>query len=170
MQAARVTGCSCSMAPTRFLRMDLEAELHPGNADHAMLALPTSSDGIAMSKLSAKISEEVGKLLPPTIYFFVALHIVAIVRALLLKGAGLPVNSSISIAVAALVLGKAVLLADMLPFINLYPAKPLAYNVAWKTALYFFAALAIHYVEHLIDYWREAGSFAAGNRELLAHI
>jgi len=57
-------------------------------------------------------------LLPPTIYFFVALHIVALVRVLMLKKTGISPSSSISIAVAALVLGKAVLLADMLPMIN----------------------------------------------------
>lgn len=28
----------------------------------------------------------------------------------------------------------------------------------------------IHYVEHLIDYWRETGSLVAGNEKLLAHI
>ena len=53
-----------------------------------------------------------------TIYFFVALHIVMFVRVLMLKGTGLSPFSSISIAVAALIMGKAVLLADMLPIIK----------------------------------------------------
>jgi hypothetical protein len=33
---------------------------------------------------------------------------------------------------AALILGKAVLIADLLPFINRYPDKPLVYNVVWS--------------------------------------
>ena len=37
---------------------------------------------------------------------------------------------------AALILGKAVLLADMLPLINRYPDRPLGFNVAWKTLIY----------------------------------
>jgi len=37
------------------------------------------------------------------------------------------------VAVAALILGKALLLADMLPVINRFPDKPLIYNVTWKT-------------------------------------
>src|SRR5438876_8388831 len=117
-----------------------------------------------------KLKEEFFKLLPPTIYFFVALHIVAFVRVLMLKGTGLAPSSSISIAVAALILGKSVLIADMLPMINRFPNKPLIYNVAWKTFIYLLMATFIHYVERLIDFWRQTGSFVAGNKELLEKI
>jgi len=123
-----------------------------------------------MSKLSTKLKEEFFKILPPTIYFFVALHIVAFVRVLMLKGTGIAPTSSISIAVAALILGKAVLIADMLPMINRFPNKPLIYNVAWKTLIYWLAATLIHYLERLVDFWRQTGSFVAGNEKLLAEI
>src|SRR5947208_7606533 len=123
-----------------------------------------------MTKLSTQLKEEFFALLPPTIYFFVALHIVAFVRVLMLKGTGLAPSSSISIAVAALILGKAVLLADLLPMINRFPNKPLIYNVAWKTLIYLLAATLIHYVERLIDFWRQTGGFVAGNEKLLAEI
>jgi hypothetical protein len=123
-----------------------------------------------MSKLSTKLKEEFFALLPPTIFFFVALHIVTFVRVLALKGTGISPLSSMSIAVAALILGKAVLIADMLPMINRFPNKPLIYNVAWKTLIYLLASAVIHYVERLIDFWRQAGSFVAGNEKLLAEI
>ena len=117
-----------------------------------------------------KLKEEFFKLLPPTIFFFVALHIVTFVRVLMLKGTGIAPLSTMSIGVAALILGKAVLLADMLPLINRFPNKPLIYNVAWKTVIYLFMATLIHYVERLIDFWRQTGSFVAGNKELLEKI
>jgi hypothetical protein len=123
-----------------------------------------------MSKVSSKLKEEFLALLPPTIFFFVALHIVAFVRVLALKGTGISPLSSMSIAVAALILGKAVLMADLLPMINRFPNKPLIYNVAWKTLIYLLAATLIHYAERLIDFWRQAGSFVAGNEKLLAEI
>ena len=123
-----------------------------------------------MSKVSAKIKEEIEALLPPTIYFFIALHLVAFVRVLMLKGTGITLGTSVSVTVGALILGKAVLLADLLPFINRYPDKPLAYNVAWKTTIYFVAAMFVHYLERLIDFWREAGGLVAGNEKLLAEI
>ena len=123
-----------------------------------------------MSKLTAKIKEEFYAMLPPTIFFFIALHLVALIRILMLKGTGLAFGTSVSVTVAALVLGKSVVIADLLPIINRYPDKPLAYNVAWKTILYFLVAMLVHYLERLVDFWREAGSFIAGNEKLLAEI
>jgi hypothetical protein len=117
-----------------------------------------------------KLKEEFFKLLPPTIFFFVALHIVMVVRILMLERTGLKPSSSISIAVAALILGKAVLIADMVPVINRFPNKPLIYNVAWKTVIYWLMATLIHYVERLIDFWRQTGGFVAGNEKLMAEI
>jgi hypothetical protein len=123
-----------------------------------------------MGKVSEKIKEEFLAMIPPTIFFFFTLGLLAVVRMLMTKGTGLPISTPIQVAVGALVLGKAVLIADMLPVINRYPDKPLAYNVAWKTAIYFLAALVIHYLERLADFWKEAGGFVAGNEKLLAEI
>src|SRR5947207_5057200 len=110
-----------------------------------------------MTKLAATLKKEFFELLPPTIFFFVALHIVAFVRVLMLKGSGIAPSSSMSIAVAALILGKAVLIADLLPMINRFPNKPLIYNVAWKTLIYLLMATLIHYLERLIACWRQTG-------------
>ena len=123
-----------------------------------------------MGKLSAKIKDEIEALLPPTIFFFVALHIVSLIRVLMLKGTGIASSTSVSVTVAALILGKAVLIADMLPFINRYPTKPLICNVVWKTVIYTLVALLVHYLEQLVDFWRQTGGLAAGNRKLLAEI
>ena len=117
-----------------------------------------------------KLKEEVFKLLPPTIYFFVALHLVMFIHVLMLKGTAIYTSSSISITVAALILGKAVLVADMVPMINRFPNKPLTYNIAWKTAIYLLISAVLHYLERLIDFWRETGSFVAGNERLLSLI
>jgi len=123
-----------------------------------------------MHKVFQKLKEEFLAVLPPTIFFFVALHLVSFIRVLVAKGSHFEPLSTSSIAVAALILGKAVLIADMLPAINRYPDKPLAYNVAWKTAIYLLLASVIHYVERLIDFSRQAGSLAAGNAKLIAEI
>ena len=83
-----------------------------------------------------KIKHEMLKMVPPTLFFFVLLHVVVIVRALMVKGTGISLPTSVSVIVASLILGKAVLLANMLPFINRYPDRPLIWNVAWKTLIY----------------------------------
>ena len=123
-----------------------------------------------MNKVAAKIAEEIRAVLPPTIFFFMMLNIVALIRSLMVKGTGLPVSTPLQIVVASLILGKAVLIADMLPWINRYPDKPLAYNIVWKTIIYGLVATLIHYLERLFDFSRQAGGIVAGNQKLFAQM
>lgn len=123
-----------------------------------------------MSKLTEKIKEEIAAVIPPTLFFFIALHIVVFIRLLMLEQTGLTLGTTASVSLAALILGKAVVIADLLPFINRYPRKPLAYNVAWKTTVYTLIAMLFHYLERLIDFWRDVGSLTAANEKLLGQI
>ncbi len=123
-----------------------------------------------MSKVVAKIKEEILAVLPPTIFFFITLQLVALIRVLMLKGTGIGVSTPLQVAVGSLILGKAVLIADLLPFINRYPDKPLVHNIAWKSAIYLLVSAVVHYMERLVDFWRQAGSFVDGNRKLLSEI
>jgi hypothetical protein len=123
-----------------------------------------------MHKILEKLKEEFFAVLPPTIFFFLALHLVTFIRVLMATGSHFEPLSTMSIAIASLILGKAVLIADMLPPINRYPDKPLAYNIAWKTVIYLLMASLIHYVERLIDFSRQAGGIVAGNEKQIAEM
>jgi len=123
-----------------------------------------------MSKVVATIKHEFMEMLPPTIYFLVALHIVALIRELMVRSSGIELATSASILLAALILGKAVLIANMMPFINRFPAKPLIWNVGWKTLIYTLVALVVHYLERLYEYWKEAPSVMAANHTLLVEM
>jgi hypothetical protein len=123
-----------------------------------------------MSKLTATIKHEFLEMLPPTIFFFVILHIVAIIRALMTQGTGISLPTSASVTIAALVLGKSVLVANLLPFINRFPERPLIWNAGWKTLIYAVVALIVHYLERLYEYWKETPSLAAANHKLLTEM
>jgi hypothetical protein len=123
-----------------------------------------------MSKITAKIKEEIEALIPPTVFFFGSLLIIGLVRALLLRGTGIAPSTPLEMFVAALVLAKAVLLSDLWPAINRYPDRPLVYNVLWKTLIYSVVATLLHYLERLIDFWREAHGFMEANRLMLEKI
>lgn len=116
-----------------------------------------------MNTVMLKIKHEFLKVLPPTVFFFVILHIVALIRSLMIKGSGVELPVSASVLIAALILGKSVLVADMLPFINRFPDKPLIWNVTWKTLMYALVALIVHYLERLYDYWKEAPGLLDAN-------
>jgi len=121
-----------------------------------------------MSKLTGTLKHEFMEMLPPTIFFFVILHIVALIRTLMSQGTVLSWHTSSTVAVAALILGKSVLIANMLPFINCFPEKPLIWNVGWKTLIYTLAALLIHFLERLYEYWRVSPSFMAALHKQLS--
>ncbi|MFR0717788.1 hypothetical protein ACLUS7_22320 [Enterobacterales bacterium BD_CKDN230030183-1A_HGKHYDSX7] len=116
-----------------------------------------------MNTFLLKIKHEFMKALPPTLFFFIILHIVALIRSLMIKGSGVDLPVSASVLFASLVLGKSVLVADMLPFINRFPDKPLLWNVSWKSLMYALVALVVHYLERLYDFWKEAPSFIDAN-------
>jgi hypothetical protein len=71
-----------------------------------------------MKKVFHKIKEEFVAMLPPTIFFLITLHLVAVIRVLMLTGTGIALGSHFQVTIAALILGKAVLIADLMPFIT----------------------------------------------------
>ena len=121
-----------------------------------------------MKKFFEKLKEEFLEILPPTIFFFLTLQLIAAMRVLMLRGTGITVSSPLEVTLAALILGKAVLIADLLPFINRYPSKPLIYNVLWKTVMYLGIATLLHYVERLVEFWKTADSFTLANEKMFA--
>ncbi|KAE9645969.1 hypothetical protein [Pseudomonas sp. PB106] len=123
-----------------------------------------------MNAVMIKVKHEFMKVLPPTVFFFVILHIVALIRSLMIKGSGLDLPVSASVLIASLILGKSVLVADMLPFINRFPNKPLIWNVIWKTLMYALVALTVHYLERLYDFWKEAPNLMDANSLLWASM
>jgi hypothetical protein len=123
-----------------------------------------------MRTLWERLKHEFHEVLPPTIFFLIAFHIVVVDRRLMLRQYGLPLTSILGATVGALLVAKVVLLTDMLPFVNRFPDKPLAYNVAWKTAIYVTAALVVHYLEHLVPIWWRTGEFGSANRVLMSQV
>lgn len=123
-----------------------------------------------MNKLGERITDEVRAVLPPAVFFFIAFHILALFRALMLRQYGIELSTVAGATVAALLVAKVVLLVDMLPFVNRFPEKPLIYNVVWKTLIYVLAALIVHYLEHLVPLWWRTGDLSGANHRLLEEI
>jgi len=114
------------------------------------------------------IGKELRELMPPTLFFLATLHLLVFTRSIALRE-GISWQAFLGATVAALIIGKAVLIADALPWINRFPEKPLAYNVLWKTAIYLAIGFVLHYLEELFPLVRRYG-LAEGNRHLLAEV
>ena len=123
-----------------------------------------------MSNLGEKVKHEVRELIPVTLFFFVAFQLLALTDALMLKQYGIHSGTFLGATLLALVVAKVVVLTDHFALVNRFPEKPLIYNVIWKTLIYFVAALAFRYLEHLIHFWRKSADFAEANRRLFEEI
>lgn len=116
------------------------------------------------------LKHELRELFPPALFFFLALHFVALEHHLLARGPGITAGTSASVALAALILGKAVLLANHLPFIHRFPDRPMVYNILWKAVIYLALSILLHLGERYFELRRAGESFGSQVRHVLATI
>lgn len=103
-----------------------------------------------MKRILFRLKQEFFKMLPPTIFFFVILHIILYTRALMAKQYDIPAPSVIAATIGALIIGKAILIANALPFVNMFRQKRLIYNVIWRIMLYLILIFIFQILEELI--------------------
>jgi hypothetical protein len=111
-----------------------------------------------MSKIVKTIKHELIEILPSTFFFFLAFNVLSITTKLMLEGHGINFSGFINASIGALLVAKAILIADQIKFINKYPDKPLIYNIVWKTFLYLLVTLVVQYLEEIIPLWWNYGS------------
>lgn len=123
-----------------------------------------------MNKIIQRLKEEFLSIIPTAIFFFVAFQLLAITRSLILEQYGIEVSTFLAATLGALIVAKVVMIVDLLPFVNRFPEKPLAYNIVWKTILYVLAAFVVRYAEHLIHFLRKYGDISVANSRLLDEV
>jgi hypothetical protein len=99
-----------------------------------------------------------------------AFTLIAVTQRLILRQYGVPLTGFATAVIGALLVGKVVLIADKLPFVNKFPNHPLIYNIVWKSSIYFVVSFLFRYIEHLIPFLREHEDFMLANQHLLAEI
>ncbi|MGR9085926.1 MAG: hypothetical protein ACU841_02505 [Gammaproteobacteria bacterium] len=117
-----------------------------------------------------KLKHEFLLILPPTIFFLFAFILLVVTKRLIQREYGIPLTGFGVAVVGALIVGKVVLIADNLPFMNQFPDKPLLYNIAWKSGIYFLTTFLVRYIEHIIPLLREYEGIMEANRHLFAEI
>jgi hypothetical protein len=123
-----------------------------------------------MRRVAGVMKREVVELLPAVVYFVLAFNIIVLTDALTTESYGIRVFSFVSATVLALVVAKAVLLVNLLPFMNVFASKPLIYITLWRTALYVLAATVLRYLEQLIPHIARYGSFSVANRHMIVQV
>jgi hypothetical protein len=123
-----------------------------------------------VNNIIQRLKREIFGAIPTVVFFFIVFQLLALTRALILKTYDIQVSTFLNATIAALIVGKVVLFADLLPFMNRFPNKPLFYNIAWKTFIYMIAPFAVRYVEHLIPLIREYKNLTLANSHLFDQV
>lgn len=86
--------------------------------------------------IGARLLHEAREALPPTLFFFVGFNFIVFTTNLLLADYSIAVSSFMLATLGALVVGKAVLVANAMPYIRRYDRAPLIRPILFKTLFY----------------------------------
>jgi hypothetical protein len=123
--------------------------------------------GGAVTKLFAFLAEELREALVPFVFFAVLFGLGRLTKALLLEEYHLTMGRTAVALIGALIVAKAILVADALPFVKRLESRPLVTAIPARIAVYWIIITAFHYLEELIPYARQYG-LAQGHARLVA--
>jgi len=113
---------------------------------------------------------QVKRALPPTIFFFVGFNLILWTKLLILQEHGIEFSALFTATVAALLVGKAVLVTDHLPFMHRFDGAPLIQPILFKTAIYWLCVLVVRLVEVLVHFLAAGGAIADFPDHLAEHL
>ena len=95
---------------------------------------------------------QVRHVLPPTIFFFVGFNLILWTKRLVLEEHGIDFSGFFTATLAALLVGKAVLATDHLPFMRRFDGAPMIQPIIFKTAIYWLCILIVRLAEELVHF------------------
>jgi hypothetical protein len=112
------------------------------------------------SGLLAFIIREFGEAVPPTLFFAIGFSLIALTTQLLLADYLVHFANFMLVTFSALIAGKAVLLANKLPFFRRFDTAPIVQPVLSKTLIYCTVVFFIRLLERVAKYWPGGGRVA----------
>jgi hypothetical protein len=113
---------------------------------------------------------QVKHVLPPTIFFFVGFNLILWTKRLILEEHGVEFSGFLTATLAALLVGKAVLVTDKLPFMRRFEGAPLIQPILFKSAIYWLCVLIVRLAEVLIPFLVSGGAIADFPTYLVEHF
>src|SRR6516165_8489452 len=101
---------------------------------------------------------QVKHALPPTIFFFVGFNLILWTNRMILEEHGIDFSGFFTATVAALLVGKAVLVTDNLPFMNRFDGSPMIRPILFKSAIYWLCVLIVRLAEALFRFLAAGGA------------
>ena len=101
---------------------------------------------------------QVKHVLPPTIFFLVGFNLILFTRWMTLQEHGIPFTNFFAASLAALLVGKAVLVVDNLRFMHYFDGAPLIQPILFKSAIYWVVVFLFRLGEGLMHFLIAGGA------------
>jgi hypothetical protein len=118
-------------------------------------AEPAPASGVR--RAGAWFLHELLEIIPPTIFFFIGFNLIVLTTNLILAIYSVAFGNFMLATTAALVVGKAVLVADEMPFLSRYDRAPLLVPILFKTFVYWAFVFIARLLEALVEFWLVQG-------------
>jgi hypothetical protein len=109
-------------------------------------------------QIATRLLHEAREALPPTIFFFLGFNIIVLTTNLLVAQYLVAVSSFMLATLAALVVGKAVLVANKIPLLRLYDRAPLIQPILFMTAFYWVVVFLVRLLERFVRFVMEGNA------------
>lgn len=119
-------------------------------------------------RLARFVLHEAREIWPPTLFFFMGFNLILLTKRLILEQQLIQYFGFFLATTGALIVGKAVLVADAMPFLRYFDRRPLAYPIVFKTVVYTLFVFVARLLEALIDYLIHKGVLGGG--ALVQHL
>ena len=132
----------------------------PASLDDHRAAIEVSANktaGVAR-RIGVWIVHEWLEMLPPTIFFFVGFNFIVLTTTLLVAQYLVAVSNFMLATLAALVVGKAVLVANKMSLLRRYDRAPLIKPILYKTAFYWVVVFLVRLLERFVHFAAEGNS------------
>ena len=108
-----------------------------------------------LRQIGTRLLHEAREALPPTIFFFLGFNTIVLTTNLLVAQYLVAVSSFMLATMAALVVGKAVLVANKIPLMRRYDRAPLIQPILFKTGFYWIVVFFVRLLEHFVRFLLE---------------
>ena len=115
-----------------------------------------------LSRVGHFLLHEFRQMLPPTIFFFIGFNLILFTKRLILEDYLIQFTGFFLATVSALVIGKVVLVAEMMPLLRRFDGEPLAKPILFKTLVYTLLVFVARLLEAFIHYVAGGGAVGRG--------
>lgn len=115
---------------------------------------------IKMPRALVWIVDEIREMLPVALFFGAGFIVIVVTTNLVLADYALRFGNFLLVVTAALIVGKAVLVANATPFLRRYDTMPLAWTIIYKAGVYCVFVFAARVIELIVEGWLGGTPFA----------